>query len=70
MLITDPDNDQFFPGQSQELYDALSAPKELVRYTAEQGADGHCEPMARQLVGQRIADFFAERLAARTEARS
>ena len=64
MLITDPDNDQFFPGQSRDLYDALGGPKELVRYTAEQGADGHCEPMARQLVGQRIGDFFAERLAA------
>lgn len=63
MLITDPDDDQFFAGQSQELYAALTGPKVLVRYTAEQGAEGHCEPLARQLVGLRITDFFADQLA-------
>ena len=65
LLITDPDDEQFFPGQSQELYDALPGVKSLVRFTAEQGANGHCEPMARGLVDLRIGDFFADQLARR-----
>jgi dienelactone hydrolase len=63
MLITDPDDEQFFPGQPQELYDALRCDKVLARFTAEQGATGHCEPMARRLVDLRMGDFFADHLA-------
>ena len=63
LLITDPDDEQFFPGQPQELYDALICPKALVRFTAAQGANGHCEPMARHLVDLRIGDYFADLLA-------
>ena len=62
-LITDPDDEQFFPGQSAELYAALTCPKVLVRFTAGQGANGHCEPMARPLVDLRTGDFFADQLA-------
>jgi hypothetical protein len=39
MLITDPEGEQFWPGQSQELYEALESPKELVKFTAEEGAE-------------------------------
>ena len=46
MLITDPDNEAFWPRQSQALYDRLAAPKTLVRFTAGEGADLHCEPKA------------------------
>ena len=63
MLITDPDDEQFFPGQPAELYAALKCPKVLVRFTYKQGANGHCEPMARHLVDLRMADFFADQLA-------
>jgi hypothetical protein len=59
MLITDPDGEQFWPGQSQRLYDALPGPKSLVRFTAAEGADRHCEPMARALVEQRVFDWLA-----------
>jgi len=63
MLITDPDDEQFFAGQPQELYDALNCPKILVRFTADEGANAHCEPMARPLVDLRMGDFFADQLA-------
>lgn len=46
MLITDPEGEQFFPGQSQKLYDALRCPKAIVHFTREQGADQHCEVAA------------------------
>lgn len=62
MLITDPDDEQFWPGQSQELYDALGGPKRRVRFTREEGANGHCEPMALGLRDQRVFDWLDETL--------
>jgi hypothetical protein len=63
LLITDPDDESFFPGQPQELYDLLPGEKEIVRFTREQGADRHCEPLARGLVGHVMCDFFAAHMA-------
>lgn len=46
MLITAPEGEQFFPGQAQKLYDALTCPKKMIQFTGEQGADQHCEVAA------------------------
>ena len=62
LLVTDPEGEQFWPGQSRQLYDALSGPKNLIRFTATEGADRHCEPMARSLVEQRVFDWLDETL--------
>lgn len=62
VLITDPDDEQFWPGQSRELHDALSAPATLVRFTAEEGANWHCEPMTPGLRDQRVFDWLDETL--------
>jgi hypothetical protein len=62
MLITDPEGEQFWPGQSRRLYDALPGPKQLVPFTAAEGADRHCEPMARSLLEQRRFDWLDEAL--------
>jgi hypothetical protein len=64
MLVTDPENEQFWPGQSRQLYDALTCPKELVSFTAAEGADSHCEPKALGLRNQRIFDWLDETLGA------
>ncbi len=58
LLITDPDDEQFFPGQPQELYDLVPGAKKLIRFTAHEGANGHCEPMARSLRDTRIFDWL------------
>lgn len=58
LLITDPDDEQFFPGQPQQLFDLVPGVKELVRFTAHEGANGHCEPMARSLRDTRIFDWL------------
>jgi hypothetical protein len=60
MLITDPEDEQFWPGDSQALYDALPGPKELVRFTRAEGANWHCEPVANLLRNQRIFDWLDE----------
>ena len=58
MLIADPEGEQFWPGQSQQLYDALTSPKTLVKFTAAEGADLHCEPKALGLRAQRFFDWL------------
>lgn len=67
LLITDPDDEGFFPGQSAELAGLLGDRAQLVGFSAEQGANGHCEPMARGLAGAVITDFLADHLAARQD---
>ena len=54
VLITDPEGEQFWPGQSQQLYDALPGSKTLVKFTAAEGADLHCEVKNPGLRAQRI----------------
>lgn len=65
LLIMDPENESFWPGQSQQLFDALKGEKELVNFTQAQGADYHCEPLGRGLASLRMNDFFADHLARR-----
>ena len=64
-MITDPEGEQFWPGQSRRLYDALPGPKVLAPFTKAEGADMHCEPMARSLLEQRMFDWLDETLGTR-----
>ena len=58
ILITDPEDEQFFPGQPRQLYDLVPGQKELVHFSAYEGANGHCEPFARSLRDTRIFDWL------------
>lgn len=58
LLIADPENEGYFVGQPERLYDMLPGEKELFHFTAAEGAAGHCEPMARGLAAQRFFDFL------------
>jgi hypothetical protein len=58
LLITDPEGEQFWPGQSEDLYHRLPGSKELIPFTGHEGASGHCEPMARSLRETRIFDWL------------
>jgi hypothetical protein len=62
VLVTDPDHEQFWPGQSRELYDKLPAGKALIRFTAEEGADSHCEPAGQGIRGERIFDWLDQHI--------
>lgn len=65
LLITDPADEQFWPGQSRQLADALTGEKRLVDFTVDQGANWHCEPLGRQLANKVMLDWLEERLATR-----
>jgi hypothetical protein len=58
LLICEPEGEQFWPGQSQQLFDRLPGPKELVRFTAAEGAGRHCEPLAPALRDARVFDWL------------
>jgi hypothetical protein len=64
VLVTDPENEQFWPGQSRRLYDKLPAGKTLIRFTEEEGADSHCEPAANGIRGERIFDWLDQHIPA------
>ena len=63
MLITDPEGEQFFPGQARKLYDALQCQKQIVHFTREQGADQHCEVAAPGYRDYCIYNWLDETLA-------
>lgn len=62
VLITDPEGEQFWPGQSKQLYDLLQSPKTLMEFTAAEGANRHCEPLAPILRSHRVLDWLDETL--------
>jgi hypothetical protein len=63
VLVTDPDGEQFWPGQSRRLYDQLTCERELVRFDAAEGADWHCEVAAQALRDERVFDWLETQLA-------
>jgi hypothetical protein len=65
LLITDPEDEPFWPGQSQQLGDWTPQVSTLVSFTAAEGAGGHCEPLARAVVAQRMFDWMDTVLATR-----
>jgi pimeloyl-ACP methyl ester carboxylesterase len=58
-LLTMAENDPIAKGAPQ-LYEAIDAPKLLVRFSEAEGAGGHCEAMARSLYHQRVLDWLDE----------
>lgn len=58
-LITQVEGEAIGAG-AQQLYDAITAEKILVRFTQAEGAGGHRETMARSLYHQRIFAWLDE----------
>ncbi|GAA2435800.1 alpha/beta hydrolase family protein [Streptomyces mauvecolor] len=51
---------------AERLYEALRCPKTLVRFTAAEGAEGHCESWNRSRYNQRVFDWLDDVLAPKT----
>ena len=58
LLVTSPDHEQFWPGQSAELH-GLVPSSTLMPFTEAEGAAWHCEPAARALRDERVCDWLA-----------
>ena len=64
-LVCEAEDDMFFAGQPQELYDHLTCPRELMRFTTAEGAGAHCHIGAQRLAYDRIFDWLDGILAPR-----
>ena len=58
VMIADPEGEQFWPGQPEQLASLIGKAAVLAKFTAAEGADMHCEPMARSLVHQRMYSWL------------
>ena len=58
-LIIQAENDALSAGAGA-FYDALRCPKTLLRFTALEGAAGHCEMQNRSLLNRRVLDWLDE----------
>ncbi|MFP3712674.1 alpha/beta hydrolase family protein [Puerhibacterium sp. TATVAM-FAB25] len=59
LLITDPEDEQFWPGQPEQLASLAPDVATVVRFSAAEGANYHCQPLARALTEQRMFDWLA-----------
>jgi hypothetical protein len=62
ILVADPDNEQFWPGQSARLLEMLGSEKDKVAFSTQEGADSHCEPAANALRAERFFDWLDEKV--------
>jgi pimeloyl-ACP methyl ester carboxylesterase len=62
-LVCDNVADAIAGGQAKQFYDALGCPKDYVVFTAEEGADGHCEGGAQVLFHRVAYDWLDKTLA-------
>lgn len=62
LLITDPEHEQFWPGQSERLAALTPTVSTLVPFTEAEGADFHVQPLGRALTEQRMFDWLDEKL--------
>ncbi len=58
LFITSPEDEQFWPGQSEQFAASLTGEKVLQPFTAAEGANFHCQPLARTLTDQRMLDWL------------
>ncbi len=58
MLVTDPEGEQFWPGQSSRLATWAPAVTTLAPFTAAEGGALHCQPLARRLTAERGHDWL------------
>lgn len=57
-LVCAGTEDGFFQGQPELLYEHLTCPRTLLRFTADQGAGAHCQVGAQRLAYARVFDWL------------
>ncbi|WP_420081882.1 hypothetical protein [Streptomyces sp. JL4002] len=63
-LVCDAEEDMFFQGRPEQLYEHLTCPKTFMEFTTEEGAGAHCRPGAMRLSIVRICDWLDDTPAA------
>ncbi|MCJ1325369.1 hypothetical protein MMC10_002032 [Thelotrema lepadinum] len=60
VLIGEAEEDQFFGGQPAKVQQAIGQKATLVKFTAEQGAQNHCQSGAGVYLNQTVMEWFAK----------
>ena len=61
-LVIDSEGDLWYSGQARQLFDALTCDKTFQLFTAEEGAEDHCQVGSPLLSAQRMFDWLEETL--------
>lgn len=61
-LVMEADGDIFFKGQPQQVFDKLQVRKAFARFTAEDGAENHCQSGALAYKDEVVFNWIAETL--------
>ncbi|MFF8919042.1 TIGR03086 family metal-binding protein [Streptomyces sp. NPDC015032] len=65
VLVCSGEDDGFFKGQPEKLYDHLRCEKTFMAFTEEEGAEAHCQSGAQKLAFARIYDWLDRVMARR-----
>jgi pimeloyl-ACP methyl ester carboxylesterase len=57
-LVCDSEEDLYLKGQPDELYNHLTCPKTIIRFTSAEGAGTHCQVGADRIANARIYDWL------------
>jgi alpha-beta hydrolase superfamily lysophospholipase len=60
VLVVDSEKDVDMPGQAKQFFNALTSQKDYLMFTAEDGAEEHCQIGAGILSNERILDWLDE----------
>ncbi|MES9524330.1 TIGR03086 family metal-binding protein [Streptomyces capoamus] len=58
VLVCSGEDDGFFKGQPENLFDHLACEKTFVAFTEEEGAEAHCQSGAQKLAFARVYDWL------------
>lgn len=61
-LIVDSENDKLLRNQARQLYEELTCPKDFTLFTAEEGAEFHCQAGAKLIANERIFSWIEKTL--------
>ncbi len=61
-LVIDSEGDRWYPGQARQLFDALTCDKTFLVFTAEEGAEDHCQVGSPLLSAERMFDWLEGKL--------
>ena len=69
-LVLEAESDIFFQGQPQHVYDELKAPKTMISFTSEFGAENHCQSGELSYKDEVVFNWLDETLGLRDGQRS
>lgn len=62
VLVIDSEADMFYKGQPEQVYNALTSPKTLMKFTVQEAAQAHCQMGAIAISNEKVYDWLDKTL--------